>query len=84
MTVTRFEPLSSESHMKDLTDFICNEQKRLSTGYNALDKALNGGLTGLVIIGGRPGTGKSAFALHTAVEVEHYFAACVYCDYEQR
>lgn len=43
----------------------------MSTGLDALDEALDGGLRrgSVVVIGGRPGMGKSALALQIAIEV---------------
>ena len=44
MNVTEFEPLTSERYLKEPTDYILNDQKKLPTGYKVLDEELNGGL----------------------------------------
>lgn len=70
--------LQQESRYK-LTDFakidtweqnIRNGRKAISTGWDSLDKVLDGGLyEGLYVIPGTPGTGKTAFALQMAFQI---------------
>lgn len=76
----------------NLTDFakidkweknIRTSRKAISTGWNSLDKALDGGLyEGLYVIPGTPGTGKTAFALQMAFQIAQQQQDVLYISME--
>ncbi|MEM6603181.1 MAG: DnaB-like helicase C-terminal domain-containing protein [Pseudomonadota bacterium] len=51
-----------------LNDYLKNDEKKISTGLKSLDKYLGGFVRGnLIVIGGRPSMGKTAFLIHLIV-----------------
>ncbi len=61
--VTAFDQINDFANKKE-------EAAGLSTGYSGLDKVLVGlGKSDFIIVGGRPGMGKTAFALNLAANV---------------
>ena len=75
-----------------LTDFakidkweknIRSGRKAISTGWNSLDKVLDGGLyEGLYVIPGTPGTGKTALALQMAFQIAQQQQDVLYISME--
>ena len=75
-----------------LTDFakidiweknIRTGRKAIATGWNSLDKVLDGGLyEGLYVIPGTPGTGKTAFALQMAFQIASHQQDILYISME--
>ncbi len=75
-----------------LTDFakidtweknIHTGRKAISTGWDSLDKALDGGLyEGLYVIPGTPGTGKTALALQMAFQIAQQKQDALYISME--
>lgn len=45
------------------------DARALNTGFPKLNRALNGGLSGLTVIGGGPGVGKTTLALQLGVQI---------------
>ena len=83
--------LQQQSRFK-LTDFakidkweknIRTGRKAISTGWDSLDKALDGGLyEGLYVIPGTPGTGKTALALQMAFQIAQQQQDVLYISME--
>ena len=83
--------LQQQSRFK-LTDFakidkweknIRTGRKAISTGWDSLDKALDGGLyEGLYVIPGTPGTGKTALALQMAFQIAQQQKDVLYISME--
>ena len=83
--------LQQQSRFK-LTDFakidkweknIRTGRKAISTGWDSLDKALDGGLyEGLYVIPGTPGTGKTALALQMAFQIAQQQPDVLYISME--
>lgn len=75
-----------------LTDFakidiwernIHTGRKAIATGWDSLDKVLDGGLyEGLYVIPGTPGTGKTAFALQMAFQIASHQQDILYISME--
>lgn len=58
-------------------------RKAISTGWDSLDQALDGGLyEGLYVIPGTPGTGKTAFALQMAFQIAQQRQDVLYISME--
>ena len=83
--------IQQQSRFK-LTDFakidiweknIHTGRKAISTGWDSLDKALDGGLyEGLYVIPGTPGTGKTALALQMAFQIAQQKQDVLYISME--
>ena len=87
----RVNQLQQQARFK-LTDFakidkweknIRTGRKAISTGWDSLDKALDGGLyEGLYVIPGTPGTGKTALALQMAFQIAQQQQDILYISME--
>lgn len=87
----KINQLQQQARFK-LTDFakidkweknIRTGRKAISTGWNSLDKALDGGLyEGLYVIPGTPGTGKTALALQMAFQIAQQQQDVLYISME--
>lgn len=87
----KLNQLQQQARFK-LTDFakidkweknIRTGRKAISTGWDSLDKALDGGLyEGLYVIPGTPGTGKTALALQMAFQIAQQRQDVLYISME--
>ena len=87
----RVNQLQQQARFK-LTDFakidkweknIRTSRKAISTGWDSLDKVLDGGLyEGLYVIPGTPGTGKTALALQMAFQIAQQQQDVLYISME--
>ncbi len=68
--------LFNKEHLRQ----ICQEP--VKTGFDRLDKALGGGLDGLVVLGAMSGMGKSTFALQVAANVASQGRSVLYFSLE--
>lgn len=67
------------------SDITEEEQPRMNSGYNELDRVLGGGIVpgSLVLIGGDPGIGKSTLLLQTANQLSLRFPRILYVSAEE-
>lgn len=71
-----------QATMALVNGFDKKEQRRAWTGISALDAQLSGIFGGkLMVVGARPGTGKSALALSAAMASQHN-GTVLFCSYE--
>ena len=66
VTKPKFIIQPDEDFSDDIFDSFDSDENYIETGFPELDEALDGGLSGLTILGGIPAVGKSSFALQIA------------------
>ena len=66
VTEPKFIIQPDEDFSDDIFDSFDSDENYIETGFPKLDEALDGGLSGLTILGGIPAVGKSSFALQIA------------------